>query len=117
MNSLVLSNNQEEEQKAISHKIPPTPSASSLTPDSSDEEIDARVRLAGNTFFHPMGTASMGKVVNTDLKVKGVDQGLRVVDASVVPTPIAGHSMVPVYAVAEKAVDLIWRDVVEAAVV
>lgn len=53
-----------------------------------------------------MGSAAMGKVVDTDLKVKGV-QGLRIVDASVLPVVITGHLQVPVYALAEQAAVII----------
>lgn len=48
----------------------------------------------------------MGKVVDASCKVKGVE-GLRVVDASVIPVPLAAHYQVPVFALAEKAVDII----------
>lgn len=51
----------------------------------------------------------MGTVLDTELKVKGVE-GLRVVDASVMPLPIAGHTQVAVYALAEQAAELIARD-------
>ncbi|THC87871.1 hypothetical protein EYZ11_012682 [Aspergillus tanneri] len=52
-----------------------------LRGDSTDEEIDAQVKCGGNTFYHPAGSAAMGKVVDTQLRVRGVE-GLRVVDAT-----------------------------------
>lgn len=77
-----------------------------LTKDASVEDIEARIARVGNTFNHPAGTASMGKVVDTDLKIMGVE-GLRVVDASVFPLPIAAHYQAIVYALGEKAADII----------
>lgn len=53
-----------------------------------------------------MGSAAMGKVVDADLKVKGV-QHLRIVDASVLPVIITGHLQIPVYALAEQAAVII----------
>lgn len=53
-----------------------------------------------------MGTAAMGKVVDTDLKVYGVEH-LRIVDASVLPVIITGHLQIPVYAMAEQAAVII----------
>lgn len=53
-----------------------------------------------------MGSAAMGKVVDADLKVKGV-QNLRIVDASVLPVVITGHLQIPVYALAEQAAIII----------
>lgn len=77
-----------------------------LTSVSTDEEIDARVREVGWNWFHPGGTASMGKVVDAECRVYGVE-GLRVVDASIFPRAISGHYQAPMYGVAERAVDLI----------
>ena len=81
----------------------------------SDEEL---ARLAGdiaNTIFHPVGTVKMGQmddpsaVLDPHLRVKGV-QGLRVVDASVMPTITSGNTNAPTLMIAEKAADLIrWR--------
>ncbi|KIN05101.1 GMC oxidoreductase [Oidiodendron maius Zn] len=79
-----------------------------LTPESTDEELDARVARVGNTFYHVAGTASMGKVVDVQLKVYGIER-LRVVDASVIPVPISAHYQAIVYALAEKAADMILQ--------
>lgn len=53
----------------------------------------------------------MGKVVDTNLKVKGV-QGLRIVDVSVIPVNLATHLQVPAYALAEQAAAIIAQDMV-----
>lgn len=76
-----------------------------LRTDSSDEEIDAQVRPVGNTFFHPGGSCAMGKAVDSVLLLYGVK--LRVVDASVPPTPIAAHYQICTYTLAERAADFI----------
>ncbi|KAI0836605.1 putative GMC oxidoreductase [Hypoxylon sp. FL0890] len=77
-----------------------------LSTDSTDEYIDARIRAGLGTCFHPMGTAAMGKVVDNNLKVKGV-KNLRVVDASVFPVVITAHLQVAVFALAEQAAEII----------
>lgn len=76
----------------------------------TDEDIDAFVRRTGETIYHPIGTVSMGvgddAPLDDQLRVKGVD-GLRVVDASVMPTLIGGNTNAPTIMVAEKAADMI----------
>jgi choline dehydrogenase len=69
-------------------------------------QIEAHIRGSLVTVHHACGTCRMGDVVDTSLRVKGVD-ALRVVDASVIPTVIAGNSNIPVNALAERAADLI----------
>jgi 4-pyridoxate dehydrogenase len=78
----------------------------------SDAEIDAHIRATAITVHHPLGTCKMGRptdsaaVVDPELKVLGVD-GLRVVDASVMPDLIGGNINSVVIMIAEKAADLI----------
>lgn len=92
----------------ISHEIAPD-GCGALSSQSTDEELDKRVQISANTLYHAGGTASMGTVVDTSLRVNGV-QGLRVADASVMPVPLAGHYQACVYALGEQAVDLILED-------
>ncbi|WP_293153954.1 MULTISPECIES: GMC family oxidoreductase [unclassified Microcoleus] len=77
---------------------------------TSDEALEAYVREVCGTVFHPVGTCKMGTdpmaVVDPELRVHGV-QGLRVVDASIMPTPITGHTNAPTIMIGEKAADLI----------
>lgn len=70
------------------------------------EDIEAHIRRTLVTVHHPVGTCRIGDVVDAELRVMGLS-GLRVVDASVIPTVIAGNCNVPIIAVAEKASDLI----------
>jgi choline dehydrogenase-like flavoprotein len=76
----------------------------------SDAEIDAYVRETGWTAHHPLGSCKMGAdgdamaVVDPELRVRGVD-GLRVVDASVIPDMVGGNINAPVIMIAEKASD------------
>jgi choline dehydrogenase len=72
----------------------------------SDDEWLAYCRETGDTVFHPASTCSMGSVVDEKLKVKGVD-GLRVIDASVMPAVPSGNINAAVIAVAEKGADLV----------
>ncbi len=76
----------------------------------SDEAIEAFVRENAGTVFHPVGTCAMGPdaaaVVNQRLQVHAI-QGLRVVDASIMPTLVGGNTNAPVLMIAEKAADML----------
>ena len=81
--------------------------ADSAVPRSaSDADIVDFVRQRAHTLFHPVGTCAMGAVVDAELRVNGVD-GMRVVDASVMPTIPRGNTNAPTIMIAEKAADLI----------
>lgn len=76
--------------------------------DTSDDAMMARLLKTGRTCNHGSGTCSMGSVVDTDCRVKGLE-GLRVVDASIFPMPVGAHYQAIVYAVAEQVSSLCRR--------
>jgi choline dehydrogenase len=84
----------------------------------TDDEILHFCREYGATIFHPTGTARMGQagdplaVVDERLRVHGV-QGLRVVDASIMPTLVSGNTNVPIVMVAERASEFILEEAVK----
>jgi choline dehydrogenase-like flavoprotein len=75
----------------------------------SDDEWLAFCRQVGETVFHPTSTCRMGRVVDERLRVKGVE-GLRVIDASVMPAVPSGNINAAVIAIAEKGADLVKED-------
>jgi len=81
------------------------------TPTSpTDAELDAYIRATAGVTQHPVGTCSMaagaGRVVDHELRVCGID-GLRVADASIMPTVPGGNTYGAVLMIAERAADLI----------
>jgi choline dehydrogenase len=87
--------------------------AGEMTPGANvddAEQIREWIRATSGTMFHPTGTAAMGSnadaVCDPELRVRGVD-GLRIVDASVMPETPRGNTNAPTIAVAERAADLI----------
>jgi choline dehydrogenase len=72
----------------------------------SDADLLAHVRRTAQTHYHPASTCAIGSVVGNDHAVLGLD-GLRVVDASVMPTVTRGNINAPTIMIAEKAADII----------
>jgi len=102
----------------IARRIYRTPPQADLTGEEllpgealrSDAELDAHIRRTAQVTQHPVGTCAMGRgsmsVVDPELRVHGIG-GLRVVDASIMPTVPGGNTNAPTIMVAEKAADMI----------
>jgi len=75
----------------------------------SEAELRAAAGQVGTTIFHPAGTAAIGTVVDSALRVLGV-AGLRVIDASVMPTITSGNTNAPVMMIAEKGAEMVLAD-------
>ncbi len=85
------------------------------TAANTDGEILAWVRQAAETTYHPVGTCKMGAdamaVVDAQLRVHGID-GLRIADASIMPTLTSGNTNAPSIMIGEKAADMVLRHAV-----
>ena len=80
---------------------------------NDDSDIEQAIREEADTVYHPVGTCKMGDdemaVVDNKLKVHGIS-GLRVVDASIMPTLIGGNTNAPTIMIGEKAAQMIMDD-------
>ena len=107
----------------LTRKIVSSPAMKKFEPEefkpgiefASDDDLAREAGNIGTTIFHPVGTCKMGPssdnmaVVDERLKVRGV-RGLRVVDASVMPTITSGNTNSPTLMIAEKASEMILED-------
>ena len=89
-----------------------------ITPGSrvnSDAEILDHIRAKGSTTYHPVGTCKMGHdpmaVVDDKLRVHGMT-GLRVADASIMPTIVSGNTSIPTMMIGEKCADMILSETI-----
>ena len=94
-------------QAVVSEELLPSPKA-----EISDAEIEAHIRAYAKTVYHPSGTCKMGTdpmaVVDPTLRVHGM-QGLRVCDASIMPTLISGNTNAPTIMIAERCAEFILQ--------
>jgi len=79
----------------------------------SDADLEQAAGDLGTTIFHPVGTCKMGSdgmaVVDDHLRVHGI-QGLRVIDASIMPRITSGNTNAPTVAIADKGAEMILED-------
>ncbi|OKI23474.1 choline dehydrogenase [Nocardiopsis sp. TSRI0078] len=85
---------------------PYTKTAHRVPESTSEKDLEKFVRLYAHSIYHPSSTCAMGSVVDSDLRVRGVE-GLRVADASVMPTLVRGNPNAATITLAERAADLV----------
>jgi choline dehydrogenase len=94
-------------QKSVSEEFLPGPTA------QSDGDFLDHIRQTAGTTYHPTSTCMMGPrenaVVDTALRVHGVE-GLRVIDASIMPTVVSGNTNAATIMIAEKGAEMILSD-------
>jgi choline dehydrogenase-like flavoprotein len=78
-------------------------------PNASDDELWAFAQKNVQTIYHPTSTCAIGAVVDPQLRVLGIE-GLRVADASIMPTIVRGNTNAPCIMIGEKAAALIKQD-------
>jgi choline dehydrogenase len=78
----------------------------SVPAGDDDASLIAHIERNSTTLYHPVSSCAMGQVVDSELRVLGM-KGLRIVDASVMPTLVRGNTNAPTIMIAEKAADLI----------
>ena len=94
-------------QPSISSRLFPLPEVDLQNLDRAKDAAHDYV----SSMYHLCGTVALGEALDSRLRVRGV-RGLRVADASIFPNNISGNIQATVYAVAEKAADLIKEDLV-----
>ena len=86
------------------------PTTEAARAELSDAQIIKDIRFLSSTLFHPVGTCKMGHdpmaVVDDRLRVHGIE-GLRVADASIMPTIVGGNTNAPTIMIGEKVSDMI----------
>lgn len=85
------------------HELTPGPGV------ETDEQLLAFARAAGSTGYHQAGTCAIGTVLDERLRVKGVE-GLRVIDASVMPRVVSGNTNAATIMIGEKGADMVRQD-------